>query len=116
MEDDTTPVSTWMPLTDPVDLAHIGKLAEECAELSKICARIIIQGLDGVDPETGVPNMEALWKEIADVSAMSQFCVNRYQFDMELIIERALRKQQHKRAWHKALAESRLMHDPEQKS
>lgn len=115
MEDDATPVSTWMPLTDPVDLAHIGKLAEECAELSKICARIIIQGLDGVDPETGVPNMEALGKEIADVTAMQGLCIERYQFDIGLITSRALRKQQHKRAWHKALAEGRLVHDPEQK-
>lgn len=50
-----------------------GKLAEEANELAGICARIAIQGLDGLDPATGKPNRQALAEEMADVEAAMNF-------------------------------------------
>ena len=49
-------MNKWIPESDPMVLRRVGKTGEECAELSKVCSRITIQGLDGVDPATGESN------------------------------------------------------------
>lgn len=51
----------------------IGKLCEEASELAGICARIGIQGLDGIDPKSGKCNREALEEEMSDVMAAMNF-------------------------------------------
>lgn len=56
MADGTERPSKWIPMTNLVDLAHLGKLLEECGELTGITARCIIQGIDEADPESGKKN------------------------------------------------------------
>lgn len=65
-------VSPWMPEQDRIRLAVLGKLIEECNELSARAARCIIQGIDETDPDTGRTNRAELAREVADVWA----CLN----------------------------------------
>lgn len=62
-------LTKWTPTTDLMMLRRMGKLGEELGELQAVAARCIIQGIDEVDPGTGVLNRERLWKELADVQA-----------------------------------------------
>jgi hypothetical protein len=62
-------ITAWIPESDPFIRITVGKLAEECNELAKVCARIEIQGINGIDPDTGRTNLEELWREVADVMA-----------------------------------------------
>lgn len=107
MSEGTERPSKWVPMTgiDLIDAAHLGKLAEEAAELSGIIARIWIQGIDERDPETGKVNRHALTEEIADVLAMSELAVERLGLDAEYIEQRKRRKKAMKRAWHAMLEE-----------
>lgn len=91
--------SDWQPISDKVVLAFLGKLAEEASELSGIIARTIIQGLDGVNPETKKPNIIALAEEIADVRAMSAIAVKELHLNWLTILERVERKQKMKNKW-----------------
>lgn len=97
--------SLWIPMTDPVDLAHIGKLGEEAAELSKICHRISIQGIAGIDPSTHLFNRMILQDEIADVFANAGLCISRFKLDVDEISKRERLKKAMKREWHKMLEE-----------
>lgn len=51
-------LNPWHPMTDAINLAHLGKLAEELNECGAAVARCIIQGIDGSEPVTGKPNRE----------------------------------------------------------
>lgn len=62
-------ISPWMPMQDQHQLAMLGKLAEEAAELASRASRCIIQGIDELDPDTGRSNRDELAREIADVLA-----------------------------------------------
>jgi len=62
-------LTKWTPTTDLMMLRRMGKLGEELGELQAVAARCIIQGIEEVDPGTGVLNRERLWKELADVQA-----------------------------------------------
>lgn len=70
-------------------LRRVGKTGEEAAELGKVCSRITIQGLDGVDPATGISNREALAKEIADVLAQCKCTINALGLDDSAIRARS---------------------------
>lgn len=48
--------SPWHPMTDSVDLKHLGKLMEELGECQAAIARCIIQGIDSAEPVTGKIN------------------------------------------------------------
>lgn len=48
---------------------RMGKTGEELAELSKVVNRIQIQGIDGIDPDSGKTNRQCLIDETADVRA-----------------------------------------------
>jgi hypothetical protein len=61
--------SAWIPETNPVLLARLSKLGEECNECGAIQARCAIQGILEHDPDTGEQNIVALYKELADVRA-----------------------------------------------
>ena len=68
-DDEVEPgVSSWEPTTDVVELALLGKLIEECSELTKIAARCVMRGLDDVDDD-GISNGWALLTELGDVQA-----------------------------------------------
>lgn len=105
MADGTERPSKWIPMTDLLALAHLGKLGEETNELGAIVFRCIIQGIDEHDPETGKPNRQALAEEIADVRAMAELVCEHFEFDMPEIWKRIERKKNMKRAWHDMLRE-----------
>jgi NTP pyrophosphatase (non-canonical NTP hydrolase) len=91
--------SKWVPCTDLRTLAALGKLAEECGELSAIIARCIIQGPDGKNPETSEINCNDLEKEIADVVGLSRLVARHFQMDPARIAERAEKKFRMKEEW-----------------
>lgn len=91
------PPSLWRPERDQVKLAALGKLAEEANELGAIIARCVIQGIGGVSPDTGEPNIEALRKEMADVYAMLD--VVQDTLDIRPDVDRVHAKIAHKSRW-----------------
>lgn len=62
-------ISPWLPEQNRIRLAVLGKLIEECNELSARAARCIIHGVNEIDPDTGQPNIVELSKEMSDVMA-----------------------------------------------
>ncbi|MBU6246491.1 MAG: hypothetical protein KGN77_01945 [Xanthomonadaceae bacterium] len=94
----------WQPIGDKHDLAVLGKLGEEAAELAGICFRCIIQGLDEAEPRTGKVNRVALTEEIADVTAMIDAAVQRLRLSEVEISRRVVRKSIYKKPWFDSLA------------
>lgn len=92
--------SPWQPMSDPVDLKHLGKFGEELNECGAAVARCIIQGIDECEPTTGKSNREWLEDEIADILAGAELCVHRFRLDMNRIEIRRNRKMVHLRKWH----------------
>lgn len=99
----------WNPTTNASEIRSIGKAQEECAELMKILARCLIQGVDGVDPETGKTNRDALAEEIADVTAALSIVSD--DFDLDPLSARVSRKRLLLRLWREKLAK-RIAEDP----
>jgi len=99
-------VTPWVPTSDPIELAILGKLQEELAELQGIVARIIIQGIDEVEPVTKVPNRVALQHEVADVYATLSVTVSQYRLNPNEITERVTAKIAHLYKWHELLREA----------
>ena len=97
------PAEPWIPMTDPVEIAVVGKLGEEANELGKICSRSLIQGIDGVDPSSGKINRVALANEIADVFANAQMAMRRFNLDSDYIMMRCNAKMDHLKGWHEQL-------------
>lgn len=93
------PPSPWVPETDLMVLAHLGKLGEEASELSAHLFRIVIQGQHGDDPETGQPNMEKLEDELADVLANAERAIYYLSLDRRRIAQRMERKNTYLAAW-----------------
>lgn len=93
-------LNPWHPMTDAVDVKHLGKLGEECCELGSAIARCIIQGIDEFEPVTGKPNREWLENEIADVLAGIELNIQHFGLDRHAILERREHKIKHLRAWH----------------
>jgi NTP pyrophosphatase (non-canonical NTP hydrolase) len=89
----------WHPITNPVDLKHLGKLGEEVNELGRIVNRTIIQGMVGIDPATGEYNFDAMCKEMADVIANIELCCERWAI-LSIDRERVERKKAQQRIWH----------------
>jgi len=75
----------WVPSGSPLVLGIAGKLCEEATEAAKVCSRIIIQGLAGIDPSTGLTNREELQKEIADLEHMIEFAKREFFLDEDKI-------------------------------
>lgn len=97
-------MSKWIPESDPMVLRRVGKTGEECAELAKVCSRITIQGLDGVDPANGESNRRALAKEVADVMAQCLVTIDALDLPMAFIEERADIKRQQMAEWEAMFA------------
>lgn len=92
----------WHPMSDPVDLKHMGKLLEEAGELVAASSRCVVQGIDEVEPDTGKPNREWLEDEIADVLAGCELATAHFGLDAKRIFDRAEKKKAQLRAWHVA--------------
>lgn len=94
-------INPWHPITDALQLKHLGKLGEEAGELAAIVCRCIIQGVDEKHPTTGVLNRIALGDEIADILANTALVIAHYNLDVDAITERANRKNKLLQTWHK---------------
>lgn len=92
-------MNKWVPESNPMILRRVGKTGEECAELSKVCSRITIQGLDGIDPETGKTNRQALANEVADVMAQCEVTIRKLGLNRRAINLRAYEKEQQMIEW-----------------
>lgn len=90
----------WHPITDAVDLKHLGKLGEELNECGAAVFRCIIQGVFEREPVTGKLNCEWLEDEIADVRANSELVIKRFRLDEARIAARAEKKKLHLQQWH----------------
>lgn len=98
--DNLRDANPWHPITDAVDLKHLGKLSEECGELVAAISRCIIQGLDEREPVTGKLNREWLEDEIADVMGNIGLNVERFNLDGVRMTLRSEKKKKHLRQWH----------------
>ena len=92
--------SPWHPMTRPIDLKHLGKLAEELGECGAAVSRCIIQGIDEAEPVTGKVNRQWLEDEIADVTANMALVTEYFGLDQERVFKRVLRKMAHLKQWH----------------
>jgi NTP pyrophosphatase (non-canonical NTP hydrolase) len=108
--DELRAANPWQPMSNPVDLAHLGKLGEECGELVAAKERCTIQGIDEREPVTGKLNREWLEDEIADVKANIELVMLRFNLDRDRIARRAGKKMEHLRGWHVQLSDT---HRPE---
>lgn len=100
----TSPVlNPWLPMTNRLDLKHLGKLGEELNEAGAAVSRCIIQGIDECEPVTRKPNREWLEDELADVLANIELVIRHFDLDTARIDQRVARKLQHLRAWHAML-------------
>lgn len=98
-------MNKWIPESSPMVLRRVGKTGEECAELSKVCSRITIQGLRGVDPETGLMNVEALAKEVADVIAQCETTIETLGLPRKFIEGRVATKRAQMAEWEALFSE-----------
>lgn len=99
----------WIPESNPETIALLSKMAEEASELASRCNRAIMQGWDGVDPDSGRTNAAHVWDETADVDAMMRHLSERRatQEINEAVMDRSERKYRFKLPWFdflKALA------------
>jgi NTP pyrophosphatase (non-canonical NTP hydrolase) len=97
--------SLWIPTTNLVDLAHLGKLGEELNECGAAVSRCIIQGIAESEPVTRKSNKEWLEDELADVLAMMELVVERFGLDSDRMDERINRKVKMKREWHQMITD-----------
>lgn len=97
----------WHPMTEPIDLKHLGKLGEECNELGSAVSRCIIQGIAESEPVTGKPNRDWLEDEIADVTANIALVTEHFGLNHERIFKRVVRKMEHLRQWHGMLEKAK---------
>lgn len=91
-------VRPWNPMTDPVDIKHIGKIIEELGELQAALARCLIQGIDETETTTGKPNRQWLEEEIADVYANLSLVQER--FKLRVLYDRVDQKITRLKSWH----------------
>ena len=68
-------MTKWELEQDPIIRRRVGKTGEECSELLKVCCRISLQGLNGINPSSKKSNREELLEEMADVEAQVQCTV-----------------------------------------
>lgn len=96
----------WQPMTRAMDIAVLGKLAEELNECATAISRCIIQGIDECEPVTGKPNREWVEDEIADVSVGLRLAIRHFELNAERIDRRFTKKMAHLQAWHKKILEA----------
>ena len=98
-------LNPWMPMSDPLDIKHMGKLGEELGEASSAVARCLIQGIAGEEPVSRKINKVWLEDELADVRANSDLVAAHFNLDEVRMAERTERKKAHLRAWHQMIVQ-----------
>lgn len=93
-------VNPWVPMTNLLDLKHIGKLIEELGECVSAAARCQIQGIDECEPTTGKLNRDWLEDEIADVTNNLQLVTEHFNLNVGKIHARVSRKRAMLKEWH----------------
>lgn len=103
-------MNPWRPMTRPIDLKHLGKLAEEGLGLVDALDDAASNG--GLSPAnllaelaevTGKINREWLEDELADVAANVRLVVEHFHLDQGRMNERVARKMGQLRTWHAML-------------
>ena len=89
----------WTPTTDSLQLRRFGKLCEELGELQAVAARCIIQGIDEIDPSSGIVNRARLQDEVSDVYAQLNVLINDLELDYLYILRRTQQKVGNMRKW-----------------
>jgi hypothetical protein len=103
LNEDEGTISLWMPETDTLTIAVLGKMGEEASELSARCHRAIIQGVDAIDPANGHSNRYELQCEMADIAATLQWC--HYALGISTISSRVNRKLAGFQKWQNLILE-----------
>lgn len=98
------PLTKWVPTTDLMTLRRMGKLAEECSELQCVAARVVIHGIDEVDPGTGKVNRARLIAELADVQAQIECTIHAFGLDAKAIAQRTAEKMRQMNEWEAMFA------------
>lgn len=93
-------MNPWHPMSNPVDLKHLGKFGEELGECASAVSRCIIQGINENEPITGKSNKKWLEEEIADILAGAELVVARFDLDTREIYKRTARKKEQLKSWH----------------
>lgn len=96
-------LNPWQPMTRPIDLKHLGKLAEELNEAGSAVARCIIQGIDECEPISHKKNREWLEDELADVIANIMLVKDHFSLGEKRMQDRIERKIKHLKGWHSML-------------
>lgn len=94
----------WMPMSNALDIKHLGKLAEEANELGSAIARCLIQVIDEREPVSGKPNRQWLTEEIADVLANIDLVIAHFDLPISAIEARKSRKISHLKQWYAMLS------------
>lgn len=89
----------WVPTTDLMMLRRMGKLVEELGELGNVAGRVIIQGIDEIDPGSGDKNRLRLEKEIADVYAQLDVTVSLLRLRTTYVDARRFEKIKQMQEW-----------------
>jgi len=92
-------MNKWIPITEGWQLRRLGKLGEECGELSAITSRCIIQGMLGINPKTYEVNKNKLLDELADVQAQIGCTLLAFDLDQDYLARRVAEKIIQMRAW-----------------
>jgi len=92
----------WTPTTNSKDVKILGKLGEELGECQSAVMRCLIQGIDEMNPETGVSNRRWLEDEIADVMACMDLACENYNLNWTRILQRLMKKKKLMEQWHNA--------------
>lgn len=92
-------VTPWIPESNQMRLRRLGKTSEECGELIAVLGRCTIQGVHGINPDTGMTNLEHLTDELADVLAQIECTVEALNLDRTYIDARVRRKMGYMAEW-----------------
>lgn len=95
----------WIPTTDLKVLRRVGKTQEELGELGAVLARVIIQGIDEIDPGSGKVNRQRLTEEVADVYTQLQLIMSDFNLDRLFINGRCEQKKRKMAEWEALLDE-----------
>lgn len=96
---DKPKMNKWIPTTDLKVLRRVGKAQEELNELGCVLARVIIQGIDEIDPGSGKVNRQRLQDEIADVYTQLQLMESQFELDSYAITDRCVEKRRQMDEW-----------------
>ena len=87
----------WELESDELIRRRMAKTIEELAELSKVCSRILLQGMNAKDPKTNERLHDQLRDETADV--LAQLDINIQEFGLYEIEYRRKQKLSLMRQW-----------------